>query len=89
MLNARQEVDHEIWWEMKHGTTNVWHENWTELGALYHLVPLDHHIDKELQKVAELRQGDGCNEQLIDQVFPEDIDDHIKQQMQFESNEGY
>ncbi|XP_075103791.1 uncharacterized protein LOC142178353 [Nicotiana tabacum] len=48
------------------------------LGALYHLVPPDHHIDEELQEVAKLRQRDGWNEQLIDQSFPEDIVDKIK-----------
>lgn len=36
---------------MKSGTTNVWHENWTGLGALYHVVPPDFHINEDLGAV--------------------------------------
>nr|XP_009600457.1 uncharacterized protein LOC104095914 [Nicotiana tomentosiformis] len=57
MLNAREEVEHEIMWEMKRGTTNIWNENWTGLGALYHYLPQNFPIDENLQEVAELRQG--------------------------------
>lgn len=56
MLEARDEVEHEILWEMKRGSTNVWHENWTRLGALYHVVPPEFPINKEVQEVAELRE---------------------------------
>ncbi|XP_070002198.1 uncharacterized mitochondrial protein AtMg00310-like [Nicotiana sylvestris] len=62
MLNAREEVEHEIMWEMKSGTTNIWNENWTGLGALYHVLPPNFQINEELQEVAELRQGESCND---------------------------
>nr|XP_016445527.1 PREDICTED: uncharacterized protein LOC107770706 [Nicotiana tabacum] len=78
MLNARQEVEHEIWWEMKDGTTNILHENWTGLRALYHFLPPNFHINEELQEVVQLRQDSGWNEELIEQKFSEDIADHIK-----------
>ncbi|XP_070042663.1 uncharacterized protein [Nicotiana tomentosiformis] len=58
MLNARKEVEYEIVWELKSGTTNIWHENWTGLGALYHVLPEDFPINEGLQKVVELRQGE-------------------------------
>ncbi|XP_070041117.1 uncharacterized protein [Nicotiana tomentosiformis] len=48
MLNAREEVEHEIVWELRSGTTNIWHENWTGLGALYHALPEDFPINKDL-----------------------------------------
>ncbi|XP_075084899.1 uncharacterized protein LOC142168137 [Nicotiana tabacum] len=47
MLNAREEVEHEIVWELKSGTTNIWHENWTGFGALYHVLPEDFPINEE------------------------------------------
>ncbi|XP_070054663.1 uncharacterized protein [Nicotiana tomentosiformis] len=47
MLNAREEVEHEIVWELKSGTTNIWHENWTGLGALYHVLPEDFLINED------------------------------------------
>ncbi|XP_075086241.1 uncharacterized protein LOC142168961 [Nicotiana tabacum] len=62
MLNAREDVEHKILWEMKSGTINVWHENWTGLGALYHLVPPEFHTNEDLQEVAELRQEASWNE---------------------------
>ncbi|XP_075083282.1 uncharacterized protein LOC142167029 [Nicotiana tabacum] len=78
MLEAREEVEHEILWEMNRRETNVWHQNWTGLGALYHVVPLDFPINEELQKVVDLRDDDGWNEQLLEQSFPRDIADHIR-----------
>lgn len=59
MLEAREEVEHEVLWEMNRGSTNVWHENWTHLGALYHVLPPDIYINEDLQEVAELRNEDG------------------------------
>nr|XP_016490602.1 PREDICTED: uncharacterized protein LOC107810356 [Nicotiana tabacum] len=48
MLNAREEVEHEILWELNSGKTNIWHENWTRLGALYHVLPEDFPINEDL-----------------------------------------
>nr|XP_009615408.1 uncharacterized protein LOC104108129 [Nicotiana tomentosiformis] len=78
MLNAREQLEHEILWEMKNGTTNIWHENWTGLGALYHVLPPDFSIEENLQEVAEQSQGREWNGTLIDQNFPEGIAEHIK-----------
>jgi len=52
MLEVREEVEHEILWEMNRGSTNVWHENWTGLGSLHHVM---FPINEELQEVADLR----------------------------------
>ncbi|XP_075095205.1 uncharacterized protein LOC142173504 [Nicotiana tabacum] len=78
MLNAREQVEHEILWEIKSGTINIWHENWTGLGALYHVLPPDFSIEEKLQEVAEPRQGREWNGTLIDQNFPKDVVEHIK-----------
>ncbi|XP_075080452.1 uncharacterized protein LOC142165958 [Nicotiana tabacum] len=88
MLNAREEVEHEIMWEIKSGTTNIWHENWTGLGALYHVLPPDFPINEDLQDVAKLRQGGLWNEQLDDQSFSEDIADHIKHNVHYNGAAG-
>ncbi|XP_070034166.1 uncharacterized protein [Nicotiana tomentosiformis] len=89
ILNDREEVEHGIMWERKSGTTNIWHENWTRLGALYHVLPQDFPINEELQEVAELSQGESWNDQLIDQSFPEDIADHIIHNLHYDSREDY
>ncbi|XP_070049040.1 uncharacterized protein [Nicotiana tomentosiformis] len=78
MLNAREHVEHEILWEMKSGTTIIWHENWTGLEAIYHVLPPDFSIEENLQEVVKLKQGREWNGTLINQNFPEDIAEHIK-----------
>ncbi|XP_070013963.1 uncharacterized protein [Nicotiana sylvestris] len=70
MLEAREEVEYEILWEMKRGFTNVWHENWIGLGALYHIVPPEFPINEEVQEVAKMREEEQWNDQLLDQNFP-------------------
>nr|XP_009595805.1 uncharacterized protein LOC104092031 [Nicotiana tomentosiformis] len=83
MLEAREEVEHEILREMNRGSTNVWHENWTDLGALYHIVPNDYTINEDMQEVAELRVDDTWDEQLLAQSFPADNAQHIRQEVIF------
>ncbi|XP_070036080.1 uncharacterized protein [Nicotiana tomentosiformis] len=78
MLEAREEVENEILWEMNWGSTNVWHENWTGLGALYHIVPNDYTINEDIQEVADLRVDNTWDEQLLAQFFPADIAQHIR-----------
>ncbi|XP_009794683.1 uncharacterized protein [Nicotiana sylvestris] len=74
---------------MKSGTTNIWLENRTGLGAFYHVLPPDFSIDENLQEVTELRQGGTWNEKLLDQRFPEDIVEHIKHNVHYEGSEEY
>ncbi|XP_019265532.1 PREDICTED: uncharacterized protein LOC109243095 [Nicotiana attenuata] len=77
-LNAREKVELEILWELKSGTTNIWHENWTGLGILFYVLPEDFPINEDLQDVAELRQGETWDDQLLDQTFNEEISEHIR-----------
>ncbi|XP_070032520.1 uncharacterized protein [Nicotiana tomentosiformis] len=78
MLEAGEEVGHGNLWEINRGSTNAWHENWTGVGDLYHVLPQDFHINEELQEVAELRDAEGWNDQLLYQTFPENIAEHIR-----------
>lgn len=89
ILEAREEVEHKILWEMNRGSTNVWHENWTGLGALYHVFPPEFPINEELQEVAELRDEEHWNDQLLDQSFPQDIADHIRHEVHFAAANDY
>uniref|UniRef100_M1BH23 Non-LTR retroelement reverse transcriptase n=1 Tax=Solanum tuberosum TaxID=4113 RepID=M1BH23_SOLTU len=36
MINIREEVEHEIWWQIKGGNSSFWFDNWTRQGALYY-----------------------------------------------------
>lgn len=50
----REKVEHEIRWEIKSRSTNVWYENWSKLGALYDVVSTDFPIDETVEDVTEL-----------------------------------
>ncbi|XP_059292439.1 uncharacterized protein LOC132045882 [Lycium ferocissimum] len=60
MLEARDSIEQEIWWETKSGTANVWFDNWTRLGALYYTLP-DQDIDESVEDVSVLLDGNDWN----------------------------
>lgn len=34
---VREEVEYEIWWQLKAGNSSFWFDKWTRVGALYHV----------------------------------------------------
>ncbi|WMV18188.1 hypothetical protein MTR67_011573 [Solanum verrucosum] len=36
MIIVREEVEHDIWWQIKAGNSSFWFDNWTRQGALYY-----------------------------------------------------
>ncbi|XP_060212152.1 uncharacterized protein LOC132639745 [Lycium barbarum] len=88
MLEAREMVEQETWWQTKGGTTNIWHECWTKLGVLYHTVLADFPINEHIEEVADLIVDGEWNDQLLQQNFPEDIAEQIRREIQFEELEG-
>ncbi|XP_060212008.1 uncharacterized protein LOC132639585 [Lycium barbarum] len=81
MIEARDNIEQEIWWEPRSGTANVWFEDWTKLGALYHIIPEDFVIDEGVQDVKELMMQGGWNLGKLQQLFPMDIVDHILEEL--------
>ncbi|XP_060202710.1 uncharacterized protein LOC132631124 [Lycium barbarum] len=81
-------MEHEIWWQIKRGTTNVWYENWTKLGALLYVVPIDFPLNEDLQDVAELIEKGGWKDHLLSQYIPTDIGEHIRAEIHIEELEG-
>ncbi|XP_059291115.1 uncharacterized protein LOC132044631, partial [Lycium ferocissimum] len=51
MLDARDNIEQEIWWETRSGTANVWYDNWTKIDALYYVL---NDIDESVEDVKEL-----------------------------------
>lgn len=35
LIEIKDEIEHLIWWQIKAGSCNFWHDNWTRQGALY------------------------------------------------------
>ncbi|XP_060200381.1 uncharacterized protein LOC132628634 [Lycium barbarum] len=75
-LEARDNMEHEMWWEPRSGTANIWFDNWTKIGALYYLVPNEFVVDEKVQDVKEPINQDGWNMSKLQQLFPTHIVDH-------------
>lgn len=37
LTKIREEVEHQIWWQLRSGEISFWYDNWTRMGALYYL----------------------------------------------------
>ncbi|XP_070054341.1 uncharacterized protein [Nicotiana tomentosiformis] len=61
MLQMRDEVEHQMWWQLKSGNSYFWFDNWTGLGAHYH---------------ASVENG-AWNEGHLTELLPEELADHI------------
>ncbi|KAH0697743.1 hypothetical protein KY289_015225 [Solanum tuberosum] len=48
MTAIREEVEHNIWWQLKEGKSSFWFDNWTKQGALYY-VEGDTAVNEELE----------------------------------------
>ncbi|XP_060182380.1 uncharacterized protein LOC132612050 [Lycium barbarum] len=89
MLEARESIEQEIWWEPKIGSSNIWFDNWTKLGALNYVVPQSWQINEQVEDVSELMTDGKWNISKLMQLFPEDIVQHIIQEIdiKYASNE--
>ncbi|WMV59135.1 hypothetical protein MTR67_052520, partial [Solanum verrucosum] len=50
MLQARDDMDQEIWWEVRNGHSSIWYDNWTQLGSLNYWLPISHSIDENFEE---------------------------------------
>ncbi|XP_075088344.1 uncharacterized protein LOC142170350 [Nicotiana tabacum] len=77
MLECRDLIEHQIFWQTKKGSSLFWFENWTGLGALYFLVPQDFGIDETVQNVHEVTLDGGWDVDRLFEMLPEDLAVHI------------
>ncbi|XP_060211776.1 uncharacterized protein LOC132639339 [Lycium barbarum] len=50
ILEARDQVDQQIWWEPRNGACDVWEDNWTNLGSIKQEMPLEFQIDTSIKE---------------------------------------
>ncbi|XP_019258573.1 PREDICTED: uncharacterized protein LOC109236798 [Nicotiana attenuata] len=77
MLKCRELIEHQIFWRTKMGFALFWYDNWTELGALYFLVPPDFGVDEEVNNVYELVDKGSWNVDRLMELLPEELALHI------------
>nr|XP_009777052.1 PREDICTED: uncharacterized protein LOC104226713 [Nicotiana sylvestris] len=77
MLECRDIIEHHITWHPKMGSSLFWFDNWTGLGALYFLVPLDFGIDENIHNVYDMVEEGVWNVDRLLEVLPEEFALHI------------
>uniref|UniRef100_A0A0V0I4G5 Putative ovule protein n=1 Tax=Solanum chacoense TaxID=4108 RepID=A0A0V0I4G5_SOLCH len=73
MISVREEVKHNIWWQVKTGNSSFWFDNWTKQGALY-FVEGDTVIEEELEVKDFVTAGNWDEIKLLTKLSPEMTD---------------
>ncbi|XP_059292200.1 uncharacterized protein LOC132045634 [Lycium ferocissimum] len=50
MLQARDEIEQNIWWEPRNGTSSMWFDNWSKLGSFHDVFPAENDIGHDLEE---------------------------------------
>ncbi|XP_049356312.1 uncharacterized protein LOC125820932 [Solanum verrucosum] len=74
MVLIREEVEHEIWWQIKTGSSSFWFDKWTKLRSLYYLE--EEAMEEEIE-VKEFITERGWNRQLLWVKLSIEMTDHI------------
>ncbi|KAH0761423.1 hypothetical protein KY290_017496 [Solanum tuberosum] len=77
MLQARDDMDQEIWWEVRNGHSSIWYDNWTQLGSLNYWLPISHSIDENFEEVKQFKEDDGWNYTLIENMCTEQVSQQV------------
>lgn len=76
MLEARDSIDQEIRLEPRCGYSSISFDDWTKLGALYFYIPFSHRFNYDVQEVKQQYQKRSWNEDIMTQLFPEEVSQH-------------
>ncbi|XP_060200166.1 uncharacterized protein LOC132628400 [Lycium barbarum] len=79
MIEVREQVEHNIWWQLRDGSSSFWFENWTKLGALYYVIP-ESNMEEEIE-VKNFLEAGRWNLEKLSEFLPEDIVLHIQEQI--------
>lgn len=77
MLEARDAIEQEIWWEPTVGSSNIQFDKWSRIGALDHVVDSNFPINENEGDIDKLMIGDRWDAQKIKWILPSDIIQHI------------
>ncbi|XP_049389010.1 uncharacterized protein LOC125853369 [Solanum stenotomum] len=75
MITIREEVEHNIWWQIKAGNSSFWFDNWTKQGALWY-VEENNAVEEEIEVKYFILQGVWDREKLLNKIS-EEMTDYI------------
>ncbi|KAM3203903.1 hypothetical protein P3L10_027312 [Capsicum annuum] len=85
ILEARDLIEHQIYWKPRMGSSQFWFDNWTGLGSLYHVTPSDFYCDESILNVATIVSDNRWNGQLLRNILPADLSEYIIENIQVPS----
>ncbi|KAF3651406.1 hypothetical protein FXO37_18018 [Capsicum annuum] len=85
MLEARDLIEHQIYWKPRMGSCQFLFDNWTGLGALYHVTPSHFYCDESILNVAAVVSDNRWNGQLLRNILPPHLAEYIIENIQVPS----
>jgi len=82
MIEARYEIDRNIWWEAISGTSYTWEDNWTGLGAIKSTHP-DFIRAPNIKESKFFMDSSGWNREKLHQYLPELVVEHAHKKLQY------
>ncbi|XP_060202373.1 uncharacterized protein LOC132630793 [Lycium barbarum] len=81
MIEARDQVDQQIWWEPRNGACDVWDDNWTKLGSIKQEMPPDFQIDTSIEEVSYFMNAEGWGAQRLHDKLPINVCDRVLEEL--------
>ncbi|KAH0730385.1 hypothetical protein KY290_001417 [Solanum tuberosum] len=75
MIKIREEVEYNIWWQIKSGVVSFWFDNWTKQGVLYYVE--EDKIGEEETEVRSFIIGDQWDKEKFLLYVSEEMTEHI------------
>lgn len=76
MTQVRELIEHNIWWQIKARKVNFWFDNWTKLGALYYIEPLNN-SEEEIEVKELINNGEWNRQMLEEYLSDQELVEHI------------
>jgi len=77
MLQARDSIDKEIWWQPNNGSSSIMFDNWSQIGALLYCLPVSFSSYLDQEDISQLMIQGKWNEELLRHILLEGVADHI------------
>nr|XP_018629644.1 uncharacterized protein LOC108946822 [Nicotiana tomentosiformis] len=77
ILQMRDQIEHQIWWQLKSGNSYFLYDNWTGLGPLYHASGPDNWSDESIVHLDEVVENEAWNEDQLRDLVPDELANHI------------
>lgn len=87
MIAEREDVELNMWWQLKEGTVNFWFDNWTKQRTLYFLE--EGNVQDEDMEVKQCIRNSEWVLPHLKSLIHEDMVEYIKEEIKPQTLEGW